>query len=424
MKRIYASLGVVAIGVATVHNVQGQADPSRAWSVAASLRGFYDDNVNGNSGNDRLDSFGFEVTPTLACTLPLEQNDISASYTYSYKWYEKAINGSNGHDDQTHTLAAGLTHTFSERLLMSVQDSFVIGQEPDVLRVGNNAYDSYQRISGDNIRNYGSIIFNGQVTRQFGIEVGYANALSDYADDTDLGHAALLNRLDHTVHVDGRWNLQRDTVGIIGYQFRLLDYTANLPISTDSPPLGVLRSSARNSLAHYGYVGLEHTFLPELTGNIRAGASYSEYYNSPTKATSLAPYFQSSLIYRYAQESNLAVGISHDQNTTDQFTVDLANNSITLDMETTVAYVSLTHQIIPGLFGGVVGTYQYSTFNGGENNGGSQSFYVLGVNLEYRINRHVSANVGYNYEMLDSKAGTGQGDFDRNRFYVGATFVY
>lgn len=420
------SLGVAAIGVAAIHSVQGQStDPARSWSVSASLRGFYDDNVN-TSSTDQVRSYGVEVSPTLAYNLALEQTTLAASYTYAYKWYEKAINRGSDHDNQTHTLAARLTHTFSERLLMSVQDSFVIGQEPDVLRIGNNGYDSFQSFSGDNIRNYGSIAFNAQVSRQFGIEVGYANALYDYADNSDFGNSAYLDRLEHSVHIDGRWNFQRDTVGIIGYQYSFVCYTADEYLATIPPTLTTpainVYSDSRNSRTHYGYVGLEHTFLPDLTGSIRAGVSYSDYFNSPDSDTTLAPYFKGNLTYSYAQESHLEVGVSHDRTATDQFSIQ--GTSITHDSESTVAYLALTHRIIPKLFGSVIGTYQYSTLNGGQFDQESDSYYVFGANLEYRINRHVSANVGYNYDRLDSNSKTGRGDYDRNRVYVGATFVY
>lgn len=416
MKQIYASLGLVVIGVASVQITQGQsADPSRSWGASASLRGFYDDNVNTASSNP-VESFGFEVSPSLSFNLPLEQTSLAASYTYGYKWYDKKFNGKTDHDDQTHRLAAQLSHAFNERLLLSVQDSFVIGQEPDELRVGNSADATDQRIPGDNIRNYGSITFNAQLTRQFGIEVGYGNALFDYADDSDFGLSARLDRLEHVAHIDGRWTIQRDTVGFIGYAFSLVDYTADLPVGFD------FCSDSRNNLSHYGYVGLEHTFRPDLVGSIRGGIRYNDYYNSPDEETGVSPYAQGNLRWTYAQESHLDFGASYDRSPTDQFTV--AMDSITTDADTAVAYVALTHRIVPNLFGSVIGSYQYSIFNGGDLDGKDQQYCGVGVNLEYRFNRHVSANVGYNYDWLDSDSGVSNGEYDRNRVYVGATFTY
>lgn len=416
MKRIYASLGIAAIGAAGIQSVQGQvADASKSWSVGASLRGFYDDNVNAAPKGLETESFGFEVSPTLAFSLPLEQTSISASYNYSYKWFEKTLNDREGNDRQTHTFAARLRHNFSDRTALSVQDSFVIGQEPDYRRL-----DSPVPIPGDNIRNYGAINFNAQLTRLFGIEIGYANALADYDDETVGGSSARLDRLEHSAHVDGRWNLRPNTVGVVGYQFTWVDYTGNLPLSVGSP----FMSNSRNSRSHYGYVGVEHNFRPDLFGTVRGGARFSDYYNSPDSHSDVSPYAQASLTFEYAKESSLEIGVSYDRSATDQYS-SLFLSSITLESDSTVAYLSVTQRIVPGLFGSVVGHYQHSTFVGGSLDQDSEDFYGLGLNLEYRFNRHVSANVGYSYDMLDSDYSTGANrDFDRNRAYIGATFVY
>jgi hypothetical protein len=427
MKRICASIGLAAIGVASIQSAHGQSvDPSRSWGASVALRGFYDDNVNSTANG--LESFGFEVSPALSFVLPLEQTYIAGSYAYDYKWYDEVINGSSGHDDQTHTFAAQLRHSFTERLVMSVQDSFVIGQEPDMLRVENSALGTFQRIPGDNMRNYGSVVFSAQLTRPFGIEVGYANALYNYADDSDFGESARMDRIEHVAHIDGRWTIQRDTVGIVGYQFSLVDYTADLPVGYalfSSPPyVRTLDSSSRNSLSHYAYVGLEHTFRPDLMGNIKGGARYSDYYNAPSQDTTLSPYFQGSLRWTYAKESFLNVGVSYDLSSTDQYSYSVSDQSITVGANSFVVYASLTHRILPNLFGSLAGNYQNSAFVGGTYDQKSQDYYSFGVNLEYRFNRHVSANVGYGYDQLHSDPGVAQESFERNRVYVGATVTY
>jgi len=420
MKRIYASLGLATIGVASVQIAHGQSvDPSKSWSVSAALRGFYDDNINTGDSKNAVESPGFEVSPSLSFNLPLEQTSIAASYTYSYKWYDEVVNYNKGHDRQTHNFGIQLRHAFSERFLVSVQDSFVVGQEPDVLRVGNEAGLTYA-VPGDNIRNYGSIVFGAQISRPFGIEIGYANSLYDYEDDEDYGLSARLDRLVHVGHLNGRWIIQPNTVGIVGYQCSYLDYTADLPVG-GIPPFTIY-SSERNSLSHYGYVGLEHTFRPDLVGDIKGGVRYSDYVNDPFGQTDLAPYGEGSLRWTYAKESSLDVGVSYDQNATDQFST--GSDSITLSADSVVAYLALTHRILPSLFGTVMGSYQYSTFNGGDLDGKKQQYFAGGVNLEYRFNRHLSANVGYNYDNLDSDSGVQRGSYDRNRVYGGVTIIY
>jgi hypothetical protein len=170
------------------------------------------------------------------------------------------------------------------------------------------------------------------------------------------------------------------------------------------------------------YAGIEHNFLANLVGTLRAGARFSDYYNSPGDESEVSPYVQATVSYQYAPESRIEVGVAHDRRSTDQFLPSAS--SITLDADSTVAYVSLTHRILPRLFAGVVGNFQYATFNGGLLDNKDQYFIGAGVNLEYRFNRHISANAGYNYDRLEASSGVSPGDYDRNRVYIGAMFVY
>ena len=447
MKRIVASVGLAALGAATIQSSSAQSaiggDGTKPWTVSASLRGFYDDNVNTSAGK-KTQTFGFEASPTIGIEFPMDQTTASLLYTYSYKYYDKRPAGQAGHDDQTHTIAARLMHAFSERTTLSLSDSFVIGQEPDVLRSGNST-TAFNRIPGNNIRNYGAITLNHQFTRQFGMEAGYANAFYDYEDNkfavqngiggdpfgiypvivTPVSRSGLLNRMEQAMHADARWTVQPNTVALIGYQYRFIDYTANEPIGVVGPDANiahnsVIYSQSRNSRSHYGYVGLEHTFRTDFIGSVRAGVVATDYYNSPDKVENISPYVSANLRYVYAKDSSISVGVSHDNNATDAFSVN--HTSITADTESTVAFASITHRLLPSLYGTLMGQYQYSTFNGGQFNNTSEEYYIFSGSLEYRINRHVSATLSYNYDRLDS-AVTGRG-FDRNRVFVGATVTY
>src|SRR6185295_6110912 len=77
MKKIIASVGMVALGSAGVHAANyGDLDTDQAskrWSVSAAVRGFYDDNYTTRpSGPQKRDSFGFEVNPSISLNLPGE----------------------------------------------------------------------------------------------------------------------------------------------------------------------------------------------------------------------------------------------------------------------------------------------------------------------------------------------------------------
>src|SRR3954447_11439376 len=175
MKKIVASVGLLALGASGLHAATAAdgltAESAKPWSVAATLRGVYDDNINtAPSGPGKQDSFGFEVSPSLALSWSVPQTIVSFSYLYSLKYYDEKPAGNAEHYDQIHTFNALLQHSFNERYQVKAQDSFVIGQEPDLLRSGN-AFSTFQRIPGNNIRNYGDISLDGQLTPLLGFEV-------------------------------------------------------------------------------------------------------------------------------------------------------------------------------------------------------------------------------------------------------------
>ena len=144
MKKIVASVGLVALGASGLQAASSPItlDAAKPFSISASLRGFYDDNINSAPDNAVLDSggvhyyrssVGFEVSPSLIVNwTPVEQTTIGIGYTYTFKYYEnKPLNNADNFD-QTHKFDLSLDHAFSERYQVSVKDSFVIGQEPDL----------------------------------------------------------------------------------------------------------------------------------------------------------------------------------------------------------------------------------------------------------------------------------------------------
>jgi hypothetical protein len=445
MKKIVASVGLVALSAS---GIQAAILPSltdeagKPWTVSATLRGFYDDNFNSAAddadlGDYERDTFGFEVAPSIRFAFPLDQTTISLGYTYSFKYYDNKLVGTDEHTDSSHTFDMALDHAFSERYSIDVRDSFVIGQEPDLLRTGN-AMTTFQRVPGDNIRNFGSINFNGQATPLFGYQLGYANSYFNYDDEDPMvdgfgnvypSLSGLLNRLEHVAKLDTRWNFQPTTAGVLGYQYREIDYTGDEAIAGPFPPTPGFNSYSddRNSRSHYMYVGADHAFRPDLSGSIRAGAQYTDYFNDDSTDSSWSPYALLNLRYTYLPESFVELGATHDRNATDvAFWGD--NDNITLDQESTVVYLAVTHRIMSKLYGGLLGQYQHSTFNGGAYDDDSEDYIMAGVNLEYRFNQYFSAHAGYNYDQLVSDVEDGFGndirDLHRNRVYLGVTARY
>ena len=429
MKKTVASIGLLAaLGVSGLQaaSVAGLSPETvKPWNVSISLRAFYDDNINSvHSGDGKEDSFGIQARPSLGFQWVSEQTSVQLGYTYNFTYFDNKPAGNADHYDQNHTFDVALSHSFSPQVQLSLADSFVIGQEPDTLRA-DPTFTTFQRISGDNIRNYGFVNLDVQITRLFGLQIGYANSFFDYDDEATVdafgfprvSNSGLLDRVEHMPHIDARWQIAPTTVGLLGYKYREVNYTGDQLIDL----AGTATSETRDSRAHYIYAGVEHTFRPDLTGSLRAGASFIDYYNDPNNQNDTAPYVMASLKYLYMPESSVEVGFSYDRNATDLFSVANDGN-ITQDAQSATLWANVTHRFAPRIYGTFVGQVQNSTYNGGTLDGQSDTFFLIGFNVEYRFNTYLSASAGYNFDHLDSDIDNR--GFDRNRVYLGITASY
>jgi len=263
------------------------------------------------------------------------------------------------------------------------------------------------------------------------VQIGYANSFFKY-DDANSGffdangvwnasRAGLLNRLEHYIHLDGRWQVQPQTVALLGYRYGQSDYTGNEVIGYDDVTAAPYFSDARNNRSHTGYVGIEHHFRPDLTASIRAGGRYTDFYNEPGGGHSdIGPVAMASLQYTYAPESYLEFGVTHDRNASDLFSA--SNGNLTTDAVSTAVYGTVNHRIMPRLYGNLTGQYQNSITQGGAQGNVSENYYLVGLNVEYRFTPHLSAHTGYNYDRLGSELPNRP--FDRNRVYIGVTATY
>jgi hypothetical protein len=440
MKKIVASVGLVALGASSLQAMDAGmvSDTGRFWSVSATLRGFYDDNINTIPDDFRLppgssrESFGFEVSPGIFLTFPLEQTSINLSYVYDYKYYDNKPAYQSEHYDMTHAFNAAVSHAFNERYQITAKDSFAIGQEPDMLRAGNT-YNTFQRIPGDNLRNYGVVDFLAQITPKFGADVGYGNTLFNYEWDDwtfsketgiiSASNGGLLNSMDQTIHLDGRMQIWPQTVGILGYRFRMLDYTANQPIGGSMLfPSTIVMSDARNVYGHYLYVGADHNFRPDLTGSFRAGASYNDYYNNPDQnQNNWAPYALLSLRYTYNPGSYVEAGFTYDFTSGNTFSTTATGN-LTMGAYAASLYAAVHHRLTGKLYGSLMAQYQNDQYYGGTLDSETQEYFLLYLGLEYQFTRYFSAQAGYNYDNVWGDIA--YSNYDRNRVYIGVTASY
>jgi hypothetical protein len=432
MKKFFVSVGLIAAGTASLQAAYApdwDSTSASMWSVSGTLRGFYDDNYEtAANGPAKQASLGFEVSPQFELNVPLQQTELGMRYIYGLYYYQKREELGQNPIDQTQQFDLWADHAFTERWQARVQDSFVMGQEPELI---DPRLSVLTRTEGNNIGNTGTLTLDTAWTRLFSTALKYQNSFFDYQNSgatiatlatQGASYAGLLNRIDQTVSLDFQWHVAPETVAFFGGSFEWVNYTGDEPIAIDPITSAVYYSSSRNSRSYYGYVGVQRSMLANLSFTAKGGVQYTDNYNDPSGATALNPYADLSLIYTYLPGCYAEVGFTQMQNATDQVSPDPSNGSIAMSTESSTVYASINHKLTAKLLGTVIGQWQHSVYNQGSYNNQADDYYSLGVNLSYSFNQHFSVDAGYNYDDLTSKI-PGY-NYTRNRIYLGVTATY
>src|SRR5208282_1646569 len=309
MKKFFVSVGLIAAGTASLQAAYApdwDSTSASMWSVSGTLRGFYDDNYEtASSGPNKQASLGFEVSPQFELNVPLQQTELGMRYIYGLYYYQKREELGENPIDQTQQFDLWVDHAFTERWQARVQDSFVMGQEPELI---DPRLSVLTRTEGNNIGNTGTLTLDTAWTRLFSTALKYQNSFFDYQNSgattatlatQGASYAGLLNRIDQTVSLDLQWHVAPETVAFFGGSFEWVNYTGDEPIAIDPITSAVYYSSSRNSRSYYGYVGVQRSMLANLSFTAKGGVQYTDNYNDPSGATSLNPYADLSLIYTY-----------------------------------------------------------------------------------------------------------------------------
>ena len=261
------------------------------------------------------------------------------------------------------------------------------------------------------------------MTDQLSLVLGYSNTLYDFSDTGPGSLSALLDRMEHLATINLRWQVLPSTVALVGYQFGMADYTGDDHTLIASSVPGVdLLSKERNTYSHYIYVGIDHSFNPQLETSVRIGAQVIDYYNLKVDThTDVSPYADANITYRMTPDSAIQLGVRHSQ---------IATDAAALSQENTTVYGSISYKLLPQLTAAALGQFQYNTFQDGTTMLGSadsfkdqtENFWLAGVNLTYEINRFLGVEAGYDYDHLDSDLAFRS--FTRNRVYVGLRATY
>jgi Putative beta-barrel porin 2 len=418
--RVAGLMTVSAVGLTLSQRAVADAFDSstKPWSVSLALQGFYNDNIfTRPSGLEKVKSWGAEVSPGLKYDYVADATTLSFGYTYAGLYFE-ARPASKW--DNYHFLNGSVSHKFNERYTLELSDNFAITKEPSEFLSGVVA-----RTKSDNISNHGSVGLTSSVSEKVSVVVSYKNNLYQY---DDAAYKAPLNRIEHLPSVDFRYQLAEKTFGVLGYQFGDTVYDGN-PLNLSGAAAG-FKSDIRDNLAHYIYVGADHSFTPELSVSARVGAefveydNYSKYIAGVSNPSSTSPYADVSLKYKLV-DGSVALGVRHQRNPTDLLSPDASGN-LTLDQESTLVYLNFSHKIVGRLKGGLNGSYQNASFKGGTINGQKEDFYSVGASLDYAFTAYLSASASYSYDKVSDASGSGLTgrDYSRNRLFFGVNLKY
>jgi hypothetical protein len=422
MKKLFVSVGLIAAGTAGLQAAyapdMGPMTASKVWTATGTLRGFYDDNYQTTS--DSKGSFGFELSPQVGMNIALQQTELGARYTFGAYYYEERDSLGQDPWDYTHQFDIWADHAFTERWQARATDTFVVGQEPELVDPDTSVTT---RSEGNNFRNTAHLSLNTVWTRLFSTQLGYGNTFFIYENDdgtaADPSLAGLMNRMEQSVSLDLQWTVAPETLFFVGGMFSWVDYTGDEQIAQIGPT-SYLSSDARNARSYFAYVGLQRSMLANLSFNGRVGFQYTDNYNDPNNTTTVNPYADLSLIYTYLPGCYAQFGFTQTQNATDQ--VQPSGDSIALDTESSTVYASLNHKITPKLMGTAIARWQHSIYNGGTYDGNGDDYLSLGLNLNYSFTPHYSAELGYNFDDLMSDVP--DYDYTRNRVYLGFSATY
>lgn len=401
MNKFIRAVGLLSLGATSlaVQNAACAAEGGgKSWNVSAGLKGFYDDNIFTRSGTNKIDSFGFEVSPRLSYEVQTEASSLRLSYGLSAKYFEKRRQDPW---DMSHVITVGAKHAVNERISLSLNDYFAIAQDPEQLTPGGLGLPL--RANGDNKSNHADLSANVGVAPLTAVVVGYRN---DYYNYDDPNYQPRLNRVEHNPYVDLTYQLRPETLVRLGYRYGLINYDSSL--------------FNRGSQSQFVTVGVDQTFSPDLSGSARVGVQVVDYDN-PLQPDSVSPYADASLKYAFNESTSVTVGVRHEHVSTDVLATNV--NGSVQDTESTAAYLTLSHAITTLLTGRVNLQYQNSDFIGGTVNGKTERVYSVGVSLNYKITENLAAEASYSYDKLSSVAILDR-DYTRNRIFLGIRASY
>src|SRR6266446_3521975 len=362
----------------------------RGLTLSASVVGGYNDNVNASTGASTSSTGGSGSLYT--------SDNASLSYTFGTPRTQVSLTTGGGvtyYFDQpaagynpTGYLGLSLTHKPSERMTLSLSVFASYQTQPDLsTNLGSN-----QQL-GSFIHSNDTVSLAYSWTRRFSTVSSYTFGLLKY----DSSAGSLQNRMEHTFGEQFRYLLWPATTGVAEYRYGIINY--------ESAPL--------DSTTNFLLAGLDHSFAPRLNASFRGGV---ELRSSESSGFQPGPYFESTLTYILRHNGSIIW--------TNSYSIEESGTSGGSSSPAFRTGLTLNYGFTGRLSASLPLFYVHGG-NGGNQSGGSSSSSEdtidIGPSLNYSINRHFSANVGYHYTEV---SGSGSSSYSRNNYFAGLSFSF
>lgn len=410
MKSTALVVGAVALGTAelkgaSVTDSLTMQERTKRWTISGSLRNFYDDNMFNAPPREALGSFGVEVSPGIAFNLPLQQTILTASYNYSAKYFEART---SGNIDQSHELDAKLEHRFSERYSLTFSENYRRADEPIV---GNAQNIIRNTQDASNQRNFLKGELSTLMSPTFGWSVGADTWWQDYSA---VYYSSVLDLVRQSFHADARWFQTEDALFFTGYAFAVTHYT--YPEYLQTAGARFIDPSDKDSLLHRFYFGTRYELSRRLELSGRIGVDYTDY---KVDNSVFSPYIDISSRFTYLPGSFVRLNVNLERYPAAE--VD------SLDQEILSFRMAVSHRLAARTTVGLDLLYQFQSFNdrGSGALSGTDDYYVLSTNAEYKIRENLFATLYYSLSQRVSGRSFARAiDFSRNELYWGLRFSY
>jgi hypothetical protein len=381
-------------------SLASDANSSRKWyTISASLREIYDDNVNTSNINPQS-SLETELSPSILASFPSSDNNFSARYTMDIIYYSTGPNtngnvngGSGGSETQiSHEFVAQYTHAFSDRFNLNLAEDFRYFTEPSI-----------DQSTGTNYQNgaYVSNILNGTLSAQwtplFGTTTTFSNIIVSY-DNSAVAYDQ--NSVENT--------------GSQIFSFAVLPkISVNFGGIVDDISY---QSIDRGYTTYTGFIGVVWQALPSLSVSGRGGGTYIE---PELGQASSSPYAALTIDWTLGARSQLTFDYAHEVTPSDE----IGANGQTSDRFSSNFRYDITSRLSSHLQG--ILTYSnisQSLLTSSTANGYTETTYDLDTGLSYHYNSYLDFDSGVTLSGVSS--GISGYDYTRNQFYLGVRGTY